>query len=1574
MPTVSAASLFEKLSRLIALGDKSGVEVFAKSAASSFSKDPGLFISSVPKKNATIVEVLLAQRMKEKKRMDGKQDSKNEDRIKSLIEDILYSRLRCKHYCRFLVAEGFALESLPCKMYTAVQRRELIEYAAEQGRFDVVLETFHILEKENRAFLKQQNWVFLKENLLRGEYTLPKLRLQIITILKRYTSNVFEESERELLKKQPKDVKTLPEVTTPEETKTPEKGKTAEEIQEEIWGAVNTGNLVALQFLQKNQFFSCNIKREGLTLLYKAYDLGFTSFNFGGEDAPEEEEFEAKSNMEETEDQSLEDIVPEQSKMQASKCETKEVTLEVKPSEFHSNPKMRKEIFWFILQYSDGALRTGNNQNVIHLAAQKGASALLIALLLAKGADHEALDNANKKPIDYLTDKESKTKEVPIQLLERGLAFFLHAKDGERLYNGMLAELKEISDTLHQDFIYAIFLKAIQYNKVDWLKKLLRDFPFLIIKINDKNNQGETPLTLAILWMQQEAASVLLENGANPNVKNQQGKSPFAYAVEKQYFPILHLLVPHPQLEIKPQEYKELSANLTYVLEQAIRGNDYPMIRKLLMAGANPNAGYTSPLRALTKQCPKITSSRREGEEEEQRKREKQEIKLTIKALLMAGADPVDDKNWGSPIRDSIFVKDYQKILDHRLQYKNYIDYMLATGFSWESLPSKIYPPTLRLKLLHHAAECGRWDVVLKIWDFLEETSTFLRPHDWRFLLRYLSQGKYALPETRLKILEQFKKNDPQIAQDKTWQALKAQLVGESPVTRSIQDEIMEAIKKGDIQALQQLQNKPYFSLDIKWQENRTWLDVAMEKYHTDLKQEEKQDLKEDAQTVHSGGKEEKKSSAQAVFEFVLQNSDCSVRTGNNLSILHLAVLQGASLTTLALLIAQGAEPYARDNADKTPGDYCRDDKGIKGIKIGLEAHYALLTQGVDFFFTEENKSAVLAILTDLGLASITQTKPDAKAEKKLEKNETLEHYTTQINFLHFLFLEAVRKKNLDFLKEFSKCYSIDINFQNKQGETALMLACKVGDYALVQWLLEQGADPHLTDHTGSTAFVLAANAEIAKLLLNAGVDINAMIQGETALAHALYGEESERVKWLLGLGANPNIKTKSGKTLLQITPNTFIAQYLLKAGAKVSVKDWLDATHRGKFIEIQSKHSLFSIIKSFFTPPNHNYLYLTRLIKGGYLNSFMKALDSKPPLYDVFDNKGKPALHLAYEAFKEDAKNPNRAQIFSKLLETNIQVTDKNTKQTLLHLAAQNKAPLGEILLFLLKGADVKKKDRHQRKAISYFVSCREDSPEEKIIQKLLQQGIDYLFQKEHAADLNTVWETLRKAPQGVLTHELNNLFKMACLAKGVDIPKENELEISPTEAKLSSVQESTPTSFPSSPDPLNAAFPGEKKIYSPSSSSNTHAFFSLEDFGIWAKKLEWNTYQREIQKISKDLQAVNSDQAVEKRRVIQRQAWNTLHQQVGEICKKLDGLEAAPLEDKNGVGLTQHKINLLHEIQTHIREVLKKLREDSDFQPGCCIHEWYKALSDFYNRVGEIALAMYEERYQKVQSRHSH
>jgi len=120
-----------------------------------------------------------------------------------------------------------------------------------------------------------------------------------------------------------------------------------------------------------------------------------------------------------------------------------------------------------------------------------------------------------------------------------------------------------------------------------------------------------------------------------------------------------------------------------------------------------------------------------------------------------------------------------------------------------------------------------------------------------------------------------------------------------------------------------------------------------------------------------------------------------------------------------------------------------------------------------------------------------------------------------------------------------------------------LFAAVGFGDPAVIQVLLEGGADIHEKDQDSMTALhwaVLAHHAAAVKVLLSGGADVNAVDRfGYTPLLYAAtidFGD-AQTATTLLEAGADPNAKDKEGKTALtQARKYPYLRAALEKAAA----------------------------------------------------------------------------------------------------------------------------------------------------------------------------------------------------------------------------------------------------------------------------------------------------------------------------------------------------------------------------------------------------------------------------------------
>lgn len=200
-----------------------------------------------------------------------------------------------------------------------------------------------------------------------------------------------------------------------------------------------------------------------------------------------------------------------------------------------------------------------------------------------------------------------------------------------------------------------------------------------------------------------------------------------------------------------------------------------------------------------------------------------------------------------------------------------------------------------------------------------------------------------------------------------------------------------------------------------------------------------------------------------------------------------------------------------------------------------------------------------------------------------------------------------------------------NIEARNNAGWTALMEASRFEHEDIVELLLDHGADTETVDQEGFTVLLYACRHEhknIVELLLNRGANIEARNNnGDTALMEASWYGCKNIVELLLNRGANIEAQNKSGKTALMNASQwgyENIVKLLLDRGANIEVRDnkgltaFAHAINNRKmstvrrFIQLmvqnpETPYSAFNIPVSSFMPRRKRIIApdYTKLVKG---------------------------------------------------------------------------------------------------------------------------------------------------------------------------------------------------------------------------------------------------------------------------------------------------------------------------------------------------------------------------------------
>ncbi|XP_044762829.1 uncharacterized protein LOC123319871 [Coccinella septempunctata] len=180
----------------------------------------------------------------------------------------------------------------------------------------------------------------------------------------------------------------------------------------------------------------------------------------------------------------------------------------------------------------------------------------------------------------------------------------------------------------------------------------------------------------------------------------------------------------------------------------------------------------------------------------------------------------------------------------------------------------------------------------------------------------------------------------------------------------------------------------------------------------------------------------------------------------------------------------------------------------------------------------------------------------------------------------------AVAEGRITSVKLFLEKNKSFLNRRGNQNFSLLHIATDYGHKEIVRFLLDQGADMHLTNDKGSKAIHIAARegfTDIIDVFLEKGMDLDVRGAANQSMLHyAASTGRLEVVKYLLERGCDINTVNEDGISALHVATNQGhkeVVEYLLNNGAIYNSIAGFDTDHEVKTM-LSSVGKLFSLIK----------------------------------------------------------------------------------------------------------------------------------------------------------------------------------------------------------------------------------------------------------------------------------------------------------------------------------------------------------------------------------------------------------
>ncbi|XP_048108724.1 CARD- and ANK-domain containing inflammasome adapter protein [Alosa alosa] len=284
---------------------------------------------------------------------------------------------------------------------------------------------------------------------------------------------------------------------------------------------------------------------------------------------------------------------------------------------------------------------------------------------------------------------------------------------------------------------------------------------------------------------------------------------------------------------------------------------------------------------------------------------------------------------------------------------------------------------------------------------------------------------------------------------------------------------------------------------------------------------------------------------------------------------LHMSAAQGDS-EVADVLLRVGAEVDSKDSGGKTPLFHAVSRGNERTVAMLLQAG-AQVDSNVMASAFDLNSKSMLRLLLQNTQGKMTSKSMNSALFRAVQRNlggivtaliDSGADVNTQNNQSYTPLLLAAELGNMDAFKALvEKKANLEARLSNST--TALHLAAQSGNVTITQMLLEKGTGPDITEPKDQTPLHMAAlhnQPALVGALLRAGAQVNAITQdGHSALHLASQRGHSEVVAQLVRAKADLSMRDREGRSALHwasVRGEASVIKLLLSAGADVSAAE----------------------------------------------------------------------------------------------------------------------------------------------------------------------------------------------------------------------------------------------------------------------------------------------------------------------------------------------------------------------------------------------------------------------------------